>query len=441
MKLISFGVVVATVMWFGGCVAEEVYEHEREPADQVEGEALIASAVFSGTVTNEQGAPQAGVTVGINGISRVTDSAGRYFMSVTSVATGYRLSLNKSGFAPSSEFYAEGRTNLQHALRSGFVTMVNPAVNSTVVAGGVTVSLKANSLMTASGTSPVGMVQVTVAVYDPLRMPGDFTAVNAAGQQVALESVGAVFVGANDSVGQALELRSGMTSDAFIPVSVGAMPPCVFDGSCRIAMWKFDPSTGKWVEKTGAGIQVGSLGTQFTMGGGASLGAQAIPISSGGLGMWNADIEKRSPACTIIELVNFQPQCFGVGGKVTLNLLLSNSGGALIPRTDTMSSVTPFIVLYNISANVVEEVRVTLPPDAPSTMCKYKAISSIPPPAPGSGFPILSSSSGVTRFNAGAPWGGTGFPVNSSNMLINFTDVANSNHPCKSHVWFELQSL
>lgn len=439
MRITRFGVVVATAMWFGGCVAEEA--HIEEPGDrQDREEAVIASAVFSGTVTNEQGAPQVGVTVTINGISRVTDSTGKYFMSVTAVTTGYKLSLNKSGFAPSAEFHEAGKTNLQHTLRSGFVATVNPAVDSTVLApSGVTVSLKANSLVTASGAAPTGMVQVTVAAYDPLRMPGNFTAVNAAGQQVALESVGAVFIGAADSAGQALDLRTGMTSNAFIPVSaaVGTMPPCVFDGSCRIAMWKFDPSTGLWVEKTGAGIQFGSSGTQFTMSGSASLGAQAIPISAGGLGMWNADIEKKTPACTIIELVNFPTGCFGSGNAVQLNLKLPNSAGTLISRTDSMSSVTPYTVLYNIRNDVVQEVGLTFPPDAPSATCGTKlVISSDPAPAPG--FPVFSSSGGVTRFNAGAPWGGTGFPVDSGGMLIDFADVALGTHPCKSHVWFQL---
>jgi hypothetical protein len=436
MKVGKCGVVVATI-WFGGCVAEEA-RVEREPADhQVEGEATATSAVFSGTVTSEQGVPQAGVTVVINGISRITDSTGKYFISVTSVTTGYVLSLSKKGFAPSSEFHAAGETNLQHVLRSGFVATVDPTVDSTVVASsGVTVSLKANSLMTASGAAPTGMVQITVAAYDPLRMPGDFTAVNAAGEQVALESVGAVFIGADDSTGQALELRSGMTSDAFIPVpaAVREVPPCVLDFSCRIAMWKFDPSTGKWVEKTDMGIQLSSSGTRFTMRGVA--GTQLLPISAGGLGMWNADIEKKAPACTIIEVVNFPTECYGAGNKVQFNLQLQNSAGTLIPRTDFLSSATPYIVLYNIRANVVQQVGLTLPADAPSTCLNRLTISSNPGPV--AGFPVISSSSGVTRFDAGAPWGGTGFPVDGGGMLIDFTDVALGTHPCHSHVWFQL---
>lgn len=47
--------------WFGGCVAEEA-RVERAPGDrQADGAAVVVSAVFSGTVTSEQGTPQAGV--------------------------------------------------------------------------------------------------------------------------------------------------------------------------------------------------------------------------------------------------------------------------------------------------------------------------------------------------------------------------------------------
>lgn len=403
------------------------------------GEAAAAaiSAVFSGTVTNGRGAALAGVKVTINGISRVTDSAGRYFISVTAKAGGYTISLSKKGFAPTSEFRAAGAIGLRHVLEAGFIATIDPAKDTTVVAtSGVTVALKANSLTTATGAAPAGMVRVTVATYEPLRMPGDRTAVNAAGQQVALESVGAVFIGAEDSTGQALDLRAGMTSDAFIPVpaAVKSMPSCVLDGGCRLAMWQFDPNTGLWVERS-AGMQFGSSGTRFTMRGTASASAKAIPISAGGLGMWNADIEKREPACTIIELVNVPKECFGAGG-VRFDLQLPNSAGTLLPRTDWMSPDSPYIVLYNILANVVQEVRMTLPADAPATCRDRLTISSNPGPV--YGFPVIASTSGVTRFNAGAPWGGTGFPRDAGGALIDFADIPLGTHPCHSHVWFQL---
>jgi hypothetical protein len=305
--------------------------------------------------------------------------------------------------------------------------------------GGVTVSFKGDSLVTASGAAPIGMVQVTVAAYGPLETPGDLTGVNAAGEQVAMESIGSVFVGAADSMGQPLSLRSGVTSDVSLPENVPNVPQCVFDGSCRLAAWQLNPNTGKWMEKPGAGMRVSQSGTTFTMVGSAGLSARAIPVSDGGLGMWNADIEKKTPACTIIELVNVPTECFGASDGVQLDLQLQNAAGTLSPRRNWMSSASPYTVLYNIRPNVVEEVKVTFPADVLSNpRCNGTRLTISSDPAPVPGFPIISPSSGVTRFNSGAAWGGTGFPRDSGGNLIDFMDVALGTHPCHSHVWFQL---
>ncbi|TQF17257.1 carboxypeptidase regulatory-like domain-containing protein [Myxococcus llanfairpwllgwyngyllgogerychwyrndrobwllllantysiliogogogochensis] len=396
---------------------------------------LATSAVFSGTVRNSAGAVQAGVTVVINGISRTTDTTGRYFMSVVASANGYVLTLRKNGLASATEFYSASKTSLNHTLETGFVQTVSPTVDSTVTTpSGVKVNLKANTLVNASGVPATGPVSITVASYDPMRMPGDFTAVNSSGQQVALESVGAVFVGATDASGAALNLATGATATGFIPVptQVGNMPACVSDGTCRLAMWKFNETTGKWEEKS-ANMQFGPTGTTFTMQGTSSISG-AVPISTGGLGMWNADIEKREPACTIIELVGFPETCFGTTGTVQFSLKLPNAAGTLMPRTDTMSQASPFIVLYNIRANALQEVGITFPAGAPTNCAKNLDISSTP--AASAGYPLYTTAGGVTRFNSGAPWGGTGYPKDPIGNMIDFDDVAQGTHPCKSRVQF-----
>ncbi|QSQ21770.1 carboxypeptidase regulatory-like domain-containing protein [Pyxidicoccus parkwayensis] len=399
---------------------------------------LATSAVFSGTVRNSAGTVQAGVTVVINGISRTTDSTGRYFMSVVASATGYNLTLRKTGLASTTEFYSAGKTNLNHTLETGFVQTVSPTVDSTVTTpSGVKVNLKANTLVNASGVPATGPVSITVASYDPMRMPGDFTAVNSSGEQVALESVGAVFVGATDASGQALNLATGATATGFIPVptQVGSMPACVSDGTCRLAMWKFNETTGKWEEKS-ASMQFGPTGTTFTMQGTSSISG-AVPISAGGLGMWNADIEKRTPACTIIELVGFPETCFGTAGTVQFNLKLPNAAGTLMPRTDTMTQASPFIVLYNIRPNVLQDVGITFPAGVPTSCAKNLDISSTP--AAAAGYPQYTTTGGVTRFNSGAAWGGTGYPKDPGGNMVDFEDVALGTHPCKSHVQFKTE--
>ena len=336
-----------------GCSGEGV-----SPANRVESpagadviEAAATSASFSGTVRDEQGVAQAGAKVVINGISRTTDASGRYFMSVSESANGYNISIQKGGFAPTTQFYAAPlRTSLSHTLQRGYTASINPTVDNTVVSPeGVRVALKANTLVTASGMPAAGAVTVTVASYHPLRMPGDFTAVNASGQQVAIESVGAVFIGATDGSGQALSLKVGSTADGFIPVpsQIGSMPSCVFNGSCRLAMWKFNQSTGKWEERPAANMQVSTTGTRFTMRGPTSgVSSQALPVTAqaisevDGLGTWNADIDFGPvPACTIIEFVGFPPECYGSTGTLQVNVKLPNANGDLVSKRG--SSVAP----------------------------------------------------------------------------------------------------
>jgi len=166
---------------------------------------------------------------------------------------------------------------------------------------------------------------------------------------------------------------------------------------------------------------------------------QAIP-TVGGVGMWNGDVEQTAPACTIIKLVNIPFGCYGAGDKLQLNLKLQSSTGALVSRSELLSSATPNIVLYNTRGSVVQEVALNFPDDAPAAICgDHLSISS----APGAvtGFPVIFGTGGVTRFNAGAPWGGTGGPTNSSGQPITAADIANGNHPCRSNVSFRVEGV
>jgi hypothetical protein len=443
----------ASVLLVLGCSGEGVSPADRtgSPGRTDEINAATASASFSGTVRDEQGIAQAGAKVVINGISRTTDSSGRYFMSVKASANGYNLSIQRSGFAPTSQFYAAPvRTSLAHTLQRAYTASISPSVDNTVVSPeGVRVALKANTLVTATGTPAAGTVTVTVASYHPLRMPGDFTAVNASGQQVALESVGAVFIGATDSGGQALSLKAGSTAEGFIPVpsQLGSMPSCVFDGRCRLAMWKFDPSTGKWEERPAANMQASEGGTSFTMRGPTSgVSAQSLPVTAqaipefDGLGIWNADTETRTPACTVINFVGIPAECYGTMGTMQINVKLPTGNGLLLPSTSTISVNAPFLVLYNARPNALQEVGITFPESESREHCaKNLEISSDPPPPSTGDFPLYLPTGGSTQFGSGGPWGGTGWPRDTepeSNALIDFQDVAFGTHPCHSSAQF-----
>jgi hypothetical protein len=401
----------------------------------------LLTATFSGTVTNDQGVAIAGATVAINGINRTTDATGKYSASVLASSSGYRISIAKAGFAPATEFHSAGSSKLVHALKPAYVQQINPTQDNTVVSNtGASVNIKANSLVDASGVAVTAPVNITIATYDPLRMPGDFTAVNTASQQVALESVGAVSVAATlVSNGAALRLKPGATASAFIPVpsEVGAMPSCVSSGTCRLAMWRFDPASGKWQERP-ANLKFTASGTSFTMTGSNVVNS---PLDTG-LGIWNADIEKKAPACTIIQL-GLPQECYG-GAGLQLKARLPNSSAVLISETTTVTDPSQgFVALYNISPNAIHEVGIAFPKDAPPECASNLVIDAGPQQV--ASYPVLSDTGGVTRFNSGPSWGGTGFPTKpGTNDLITKQNVADSfnnpdqppQHPCGSYVQF-----
>ncbi|HYH95377.1 carboxypeptidase-like regulatory domain-containing protein [Hyalangium sp.] len=440
--------LLASAVLVLGCSGMDDTEPFSPQDAQVDTSAAVTSAVFSGTVSSEQGVAVAGAKVVINGIARTTDSAGKYFVSVVSSTVGYNLSISKNGFAPISVFTSSARRNSIHVLQNAFVQQISPTVDNTITSNtGVRVTIRANTLVDANGVAATGAVNVAIASYDPMRMPGDFTAVNSSGQQVALESVGAVSINATSSTGVPLNLRSGATADGFIPVpaQIGSMPPCVFDGSCRLAMWRFATSTGKWYEKQ-ANIQFTAAGTSFTMMGGSSATASGgvNPLSpiqpNAGFGEWNADIERNNTACTIIEFVNVPSDCYhptGTGQEpgIQLNVKLPNGASTFIPLTDRATLSLPFIVLYNIRANAVQEVGITFPAGAPAHCAGNLTIASTPGPT--GPYPVVSATGGVTRFDSGAPWGSNGYPRDTGGNSIDFEDMALGNHPCNSTVQFQ----
>jgi hypothetical protein len=426
-----------------GCVGGA--ETER-PETTREGEAALNSAVFSGTVRDPEGRPIASATVNLNGVVRTTDTSGRYFVSVPVSTRGYILSVSRTGFGPQTRYLSTGTLNSVIILPRATVRQFSASQTIAFEAGNVSVNIPAGSLVNSAGQVVTGTVTVSVASYAPLDMPGDFSAVNSQGRNVALESVGAFFIGATDSTGAAVNLGRDRTAQVFlrVPQEVRSMPPCVFDGRCRLAMWRFDSANNRWVEQR-ANINPSTGGTAFTLiGGPASTPTNTVP-SNGGLGTWNADIEFTSPACTIVEFVGFPIECYNPAGLpvepgITVNLQLQNAGGTFIPKTDTVTSTTPFIAIYNSRANVDQEVGIVFPAGAPAYCGNNPAnftITSTPAPT-NPIYPVYTGVGGFTWFNSGPAWGGTGFPDDPTQpgTDIDFNDVALGNQPCGSKVTF-----
>jgi hypothetical protein len=386
---------------------------------------LQAAQTFSGHVVDASGAPVVGARVTINGIVRVTGSSGQYAVSIAESSTGYRFDIRKDGFGPVTEFRLTGALSLVHQLLPAFAMTISANAASVVTepSSGIQVQIPANALRSSTGTAQ-GNVQFSIIPHTSQTMPGDFTAQNAAGRRVALISVGAVTLQAVDSKNNTLGLVPGASLTITLPVPAaagGSMPSCVLTGACRAAMWRFQPSTGLWVENS-ASRSFGSAATTFTLRG----ADQGTIDPADGLGTWNADVELTTPACMVISLPAIPNDCYNPFGAtpepgIKVSFTQALAGGGTKSKTTNVLSTAAFILLYNLRPSVNVDLQFTFPPGAPAHCGANMTVTSTPAPSPG--FPMLTSTGASTQVNAGAAWGGTGYPTDTGGMPVDLGDV------------------
>jgi hypothetical protein len=403
--------------------------------------AAVSSAVFSGTVVDATGAPLANARVTVNGILRLTSSTGAYAVSVTESKTGYVFDLRKDGYAPLNELKTAGQLGQKNVLRPAYLARFDAQRETQVrdPSSGISVRVPVGSLYTAAGAPATGTLSLSIAAHGPNTMPGDWTARNASGAAVALETVGAVTLSAVDSAGNTLVLGPGKVLDVVLPVPAavgGQMPACVLTSACRAAAWRFDPKTGLWTEPgpTAVSAQFGTSSTSLKIIG-VRKGGAVDPAD--GLGTWNADIEHYNPACSIIEFVNIPLDCYNpppaasVEPGIELGFEQLQSNGTPYSKSQNVRSSTAFTVLYNLRGGTNLDLSVEFPPGAPAWCGANLALSTTPGPA--SGYPLYWATGGRTRFNSG-PLTFVGYPKNSAGANISLVDVVSGDHPCGSHV-------
>lgn len=403
--------------------------------------AAVSSTVFSGTVVDASGAPLANARVTVNGILRLTSSTGAYAVSVTESKTGYVFDVRKDGYAPLNELKLAGQLSQRHVLRAAYLVKLEAQREAQVrdPSSGITVKVPAGSLYTAAGVAATGSVSLSIAAHGPNSMPGDWTARNASGAAVALETVGALTLSAVDSAGNTLVLGPGKVLDVQLPVPAavgGQMPACVLTGACRAAAWRFEPKTGQWIEPGPSAVsaQFNTSSTSLKIVGIRKSGA-VDPAD--GLGTWNADIEHYNPACSIIEFSNLPLDCYNpppaasVEPGLELGFQQAQSNGTLYSKSQLVRSSTAFTVLYNLRGGTNLDLSVEFPPGAPAWCGANLSLTSVPGAA--AGYPVYWSTGGRTRFNSGALTF-VGYPKNSAGANIGLVDVVSGDHPCGSHV-------
>ncbi len=258
------------------------------------------SVVFTGNVRDDGGTVIAGATVTVGAATTTTDAAGHFAMTVPE-ADNYLLNITKMGHAEFSHPMRSPSRGQKYVLIRASAKPINPSITNVIVDDRRPwwlnpclpkascprtpgrVILPAGSLNLTP--PPVGGLTAYIATYDvnTEAIPGDQGAINSRGQRVALGSYGALFIEVRDSAGTKYNLAPGKTATVEIPFQAAIAaegPPATMD------MWKYNPTTGLWSERAGAGVKNGSY----------------YSIDVPNFSTQNADIEKQNPSCLYVDV-------------------------------------------------------------------------------------------------------------------------------------------
>src|SRR5262249_1169413 len=93
---------------------------------------------------------------------------------------------------------------------------------------GARITIEPNSLVDHHGRPPVGLLRVflsTIDQRDPVgRLPGDYAALTVTGREVALASLGAIYLDVKDQAGHSYSLLPGRTALLWIPIAKAQSP-------------------------------------------------------------------------------------------------------------------------------------------------------------------------------------------------------------------------
>lgn len=331
------------------------------------GPATTRGVLFSGTVVSNAGKSVVAAEVQVDGTMAKTDGRG-FFKLATPPVKGnrYVLNIRKAGFGLVSRIYDRGIRDGQWTMTLGTTQLVDPrqpiqvrdtaaAVRSncqgrlsgridwsrypeqriprifdgaghpvpgelpselrealrlleggTECGPGISVSIPPNSLVTGSGRTPSGMVEVTVStvdLYAPDSMPGDLS-VETGGRAAYMQSYGAGTVSITAG-GKPIELAKGARAEVTIPID-----PAQIKNKApiqpTIPFLRYDENNGFW----------NLVGTARINAKGDAYVAEVDHLSA-----FNADLIKTDQACVRIDGSAIQ-------GTYTLEVTIPMGGGA-----------------------------------------------------------------------------------------------------------------
>jgi mono/diheme cytochrome c family protein/cytochrome c5 len=155
---------------------------------------------------------------------------------------------------------------------------------------GIAVAIPANSLVNQrTGAAPPGKVQIALSTIElnAGQMPGDFSAVDASGKTVSMESFGAGSIEIGDGLSR-YNLKPGASAQVTIPIDSTQQAGGAAVG-VGIPFLRYDEATGRWMQD-GQATRTGT--------GSATAYSKKVERFS----TLNADILKSGQSCVAVEL-------------------------------------------------------------------------------------------------------------------------------------------
>jgi hypothetical protein len=235
---------------------------------------------FAGYLRNTTGQPLPGGTVTVNSVSTTSEENG-YFEIYTPTAASYLIKAGKVGYVPYSDTHTgPSLTQMDLRLAAAETITVDPRQPINVADSRSTrLQIPAGSLVDSQGVPAPGPLQLSIRTFalGNEQMIGDMTAVNAQGQRVVLQSLGAVSIEFSDSSGKLYNLAPGRKARITMPVD----PANTYSGP--VPLWYFNETLGYWVEEAMGQVQNG-------------VATGEVPHFSA----WNFDLQTTSSACTTL---------------------------------------------------------------------------------------------------------------------------------------------
>jgi hypothetical protein len=208
------------------------------------------STTITGLVQDTSAKAIQGAVVQTDGQTVTTGADGRFSFTVASTTPTTVVLVKKSGFASNAKSapVASGRTTdiTVNLAADQVVSTFNSTSGTTLTPNGATVLIPADAIQTATGAAYTGTVNVGASYSGPdtvagvQAFPAPYEGIDA-GTSSPLITMGVIEVKLTDSVGNALQLKTGSSATLTYPAnSVSAA------GAATVPLWFYDETSKIW---------------------------------------------------------------------------------------------------------------------------------------------------------------------------------------------------